>query len=261
MIDLDPIRHFLIVFSLCMVRLTAACAVTPFLSTSLIDSRTRNSVLFSWGIIIYPIVAPSMSGAIPPVMDLIGLVAKEVVIGILFGFLAAKVFWLAISIGFFIDNQRGASMASVQDAGTGESTSPFGLFLEQALTVLFYSGGGLTLFLGGIFESYALWPIGSFFPQFGDAFPGFILGMVDDLMRLVVVFSAPVIIAVFVSEFGLGLMNRFAPQLNVFVLAMPVKSLVAMIVLVLYLPFLLTHLGQDFRKISRLTAFFEGVLQ
>ncbi|HVJ88149.1 MAG TPA: type III secretion system export apparatus subunit SctT [Caulifigura sp.] len=261
MIDLDPARHFLIVFSLCMVRLTAACAVTPFLSTSLIDSRTRNSVLFSWGIIIYPIVAPSMDGAIPPVLDLIGLVAKEVVLGILFGFMASKVFWLAVSIGFFIDNQRGASMASVQDEATGESTSPFGLFLEQSLMVLFYSAGGLTLFLGGIFESYVLWPIGSFFPQFDPAFPTFVLGMADDLMKMVIVLSAPVIIAVFVSEFGLGLMNRFAPQLNVFVLAMPVKSLVAMIVLILYMPFLFVHLGKDFRMVSRLTSFFEGVLK
>ncbi len=261
MIDLDPARHFLIVFSLCMVRLTAAAAVVPFLSTSLIDSRTRNSVLFSWGIIIYPIVAPTMEGDLPPVLDLIGLVAKEVVLGVLFGFLAAKVFWLAVSIGFFIDNQRGASMASVQDEATGESTSPFGIFLEQSLLVLFYSAGGLTLFLGGIFESYVLWPIGSFYPQFDPAFPAFVLGMADDLMRLVIVFAAPVIIAVFVSEFGMGLMNRFAPQLNVFVLAMPVKSLVAMIVLVLYLPFLFVHLGQDFRMVSRLTSFFEGVLK
>jgi type III secretion protein T len=260
-IDLDPLRHFLIVFSLCMVRLTAACAVTPFLSTSIIDPRTRNSVLFSWGIIIYPIVAPSMDGALPPVLDLIGLVAKEVFLGILFGFVAAKVFWLAVSIGFFIDNQRGASMAAVEDAAIGESTSPFGLFLEQALTVLFYCGGGLTLFLGGIFESYVLWPIDSFSPRLDAAFPTFILGLVDDLMRLVIIFAAPVIIAVFVSEFGLGLMNRFAPQLNVFVLAMPVKCLVAMIVLVLYLPFLFVHLGKDFRMLSRLTSFFEGVLK
>jgi type III secretion protein T len=261
MIDLEPARHFLIVFGLCMVRLTAAAAVTPFLSTSLVDSRTRNSVLFSWGIIIYPIVAPSMDASIPSVAGLIGLVAKEVVLGILLGFLASKVFWLAMSVGFFIDNQRGASMAAIDDAATGEQTSPFGLFLEQTMTVLFYSGGGLTLFLGAIFESYVVWPIATFYPTFTDMFPGFVLGMADDLMRLVVVYSAPVIIAVFIAEFGLGLMNRFAPQLNVFVLAMPVKSLVAMIVLVVYLPFLLRHLGADFRMMSRLTSFFAGVLQ
>ncbi len=243
MIDLDPVRHFLIVFAMSIVRLTAACAVVPFLSTSLVDNRTRNSILFSWGIIIYPIVAPSMDGAIPPVLQLTALVAKEVVLGILFGFLAAKVFWLAAGIGFFIDNQRGASMASVEDAAIGEATSPFGLFIEQSLMVLFYSGGGLLLFLGGIFESYVLWPITSFYPQFDPRFPEFILGMGDDLMRMIIVYSAPVIIAVFISEFGLGLMNRFAPQLNVFVLAMGVKSLVAMLVLVVYLPFLLYHLG------------------
>lgn len=261
MMDLEPIRHFLIVFGISMVRLVAACSVVPFLSTRIIDNRTRNSVMFSWGIIIYPIVAPTMESTIPSTAMIFGIVIKEIVIGILFGFVASKIFWLVMSIGFFIDNQRGASMASSDDAATGEQTSPFGEFLQQTMLVLFYSGGGLLLFLGGLFESYLAWPIESFYPHLGDAFPGLILQMVDDLMRVIVVLSAPVIIAVFVSEFGLGLMNRFAPQLNVFVLAMPVKSLVAMIVLIVYLPFLMHHLGRDFRSMSGLRLFVDNLFQ
>ena len=259
MIDLEPIRNFLIVFGVSIVRVTAACSVVPFMSNQLIQARVRNSIVFSWGIIIYPIVAPTLDDELGSMLTLLAIIVKEIVIGILIGFLAAKIFWIALSVGFFIDNQRGASMASVMDPTSGEQTSPFGLFLQQTLIVLFYSSGGFLVFLGGIFQSYLVWPIDSYFPQFSEAFPGFFVDVVDDMMLTTVVLAAPVIITVFVSEFGLGLMNRFAPQLNVFVLAMPVKSLVAMIVLVIYLPLLLVMFQDENIEASMIFELLKGV--
>ncbi|QIK37771.1 hypothetical protein GWK36_06985 [Caldichromatium japonicum] len=50
-------------------------------------------------------------------------------------------------------------------------------------------------------------------------------------MALTVLLAAPVIIAMFLSEFALAMISRFAPQMNVFVLAMPVKSGVGMLIL------------------------------
>jgi type III secretion protein T len=38
----------------------------------------------------------------------------------------------------------------------------------------------------------------------------------------------------FLVDFGMGLMNRFAPQLNVFFLAMPVKSGLSMALMTVY---------------------------
>jgi type III secretion protein T len=43
-----------------------------------------------------------------------------------------------------------------------------------------------------------------------------------------------VIVAMFISELGLALVSRFVPQLQVFFLAMPIKSALAFLVLVLY---------------------------
>ena len=259
MIELDPIRNFLVVFGISIVRVTAACSVVPFMSNQLIQARVRNSIVFSWGIIIYPIVSPTLDIEGMSFMTLLSIVVKEIIIGVLVGFLAAKMFWIAMSVGFFIDNQRGASMASVHDPTSGEQTSPFGLFFQQTLIVLFYTSGGFLVFLGGIFQSYLVWPIDSFFPQFADAFPGFFLDVADDVMLTVVVLAAPVVITVFVTEFGLGLMNRFAPQLNVFVLAMSVKSLVAIIVLLIYLPLLLVMFQDEYIESQMIFDLLEGI--
>lgn len=260
MIDLEFLRHFLVVFGLGMVRLVAASSVAPFLGNQVIPGQARNSILFSWGIILYPMIAPTMDGQVGSVTNLLAIVAKEVVLGVLIGFFASKMFWIAMSVGFFIDNQRGSSMASVFDPMSGEQTSPVGQFFQQAITVLFFSTGGFLVFLGGVFESYRVWPIASFYPTLTPAFPDLILGVTDDFMRSVVVLAAPIIITLFVAEFGLGLANRFAPQLNVFVLAMPVKSILAIFVMVLYIPFLMRHFEDTYVGVDVLIRFFQNAV-
>ncbi|MEM1303892.1 MAG: type III secretion system export apparatus subunit SctT [Planctomycetota bacterium] len=260
MVDVGPLREFLTVFAFCVVRLTAACVVAPFLAKQVLPGQARNSLMFAWGLMIYPMVSPTLDAGLPTGPTLLGLIAKEIFLGILIGFLAAKVFWLAMSVGFFIDNQRGASMASVFDPNSGEQTSPLGLLLQQAIIALFYVSGGLLIFLAGVFESYRLWPIDSFYPTLDAGFPLFVLGVVDDLMRATVVLAAPVVIVMFFTDFGLGLVNRFAPQLNVFFLSMSVKGVVALAILVVYLPFLFVYLDREFIDDQVLMNFFQGVV-
>ena len=258
MIEPGVFREFFLVFAICAARLTAACSVTPFMARQIISGQVRNSIVFAWVLIVYPIVSPTLDVSQLSGIQILGVLVKEIVLGFLIGFMAAKLFWIAMSVGFFIDNHRGASMASVFDPTAGEQTSPIGEFMQHAMIALFYASGGFLLFLGGLFESYLVWPIESFTPTFTEAFPGFFLEVVDDLMRTVVVLAAPVIITMFLATFGLGLMNRFAPQLNVFFLAMPVKSLIAMIVLVLYLPILLTLFKEEFVGAEALFEFFRA---
>ena len=69
-----------------------------------------------------------------------------------------------------------------------------------------------------------------------------ILGAVDGMLRVTVVISAPVIIVMFLATLGLGLVNRTAPQLNVFFLSMPVKSALGIAMLAVYLPFIMDML-------------------
>ncbi len=260
MVELDPIRHFLLVFGICIVRMTAACSVVPFLGSSVVQGRIRNSIIFAFGLIIFPIVSPTAPAQMGSVVSLLGIVGKEVIIGILIGFVASKIFWVAMSVGFVIDNQRGASMASVFDPNSGAQTSPFGLLFQQAVIVYFYTGGGFLLFLGVVFESYVIWPVFTFYPNFHVAFPDFALGHIDEVMKLTVVFAAPIVIVVFVAEFGLGLVNRFAPQLNVFFLAMPVKSIVAVLVMILYLPFLFSLFEAEMGDTVDILKFLEAVI-
>ena len=64
-------------------------------------------------------------------------------------------------------------------------------------------------------------------------FEAFFVDRFDELMRLMLLLAAPALSVLTLLEFGLGFMNRYAPQLNVFTLSMPLKSLLAVLILLL----------------------------
>jgi type III secretion protein T len=111
-----------------------------------------------------------------------------------------------------------------------------------------------------LYASYVTWPVTSFYPDWlnSDA-PLFFIKQMDILITLTVIFSAPAIIAMFLSEFGLGLISRFSPQLNVFFLAMPIKSAVAIAVLMIYLTTLIGLFGDYLRDLPNLFHSLESI--
>jgi type III secretion protein T len=58
------------------------------------------------------------------------------------------------------------------------------------------------------------------------------------------ILASPVLLIMFLIEVGLALVSRFAPQLQVFFLAMPIKSAVGLLVLVVFAATLFDFGGQ-----------------
>lgn len=172
------------------------------------------------------------------------IILKETLIGMLLGYLAGMLFWTVQCAGFFIDNQRGASMASETDPLSGDQTSPLGSFFFQSAVYLFFSSGAFLAMLGTVYASYEIWPVATLIPlsAFADIdVPLFFAGRVGWLMLMMVLLSGPIVVACLLTDVSLGLINRFASQLNVYVLAMPIKSGVAMFLLLFYFVLLMSN--------------------
>ncbi len=247
------LQAFFIITVLSMARMLACFAVLPFLGATLFPQYIRNTIVFTLFLIVYPMIYPlapenlSMGRAVL-------LLAKEIFIGFVVGFVISLIFWSAEIVGFLVDNQRGASMASAMDPLYGESTSPTSILLLQLVSVLFFATGGFLVFLSGIFESYCFWPVFSFFPQLDSSIPYFFLGKIDELMRSATLLAAPFLIAIFLVDFSLGIVNRFVPQLNVFFLSMPIKSGLASFLIILYLGVIITYSVDKWQGMERMVA-------
>jgi type III secretion protein T len=157
--------------------------------------------------------------------------------------------WAIQSVGDLIDFQTGAGNALFFDPVGGHEGGPTGGFLGWLAITLFVSAGGLLAMLGVVVDSYRLWPVASFFPDLGKVLEEFAIRQGDTLFLWIVKLAAPVILVLVLVELGMGLISRIAPQLNVFVFAQPLKSLLATLMLMLFLFFLYESL-QDFMRPS-----------
>ena len=114
-----------------MPRLFMLVQVAPFMGGNILTGQLRTTVVFACYLILHPAIVaslPETQGLSPSTFALYGaILVKETLIGMLLGYLSGMLFWTIQCAGFFIDNQRGASMAEGAD-----------LFPERRLPVFFH---------------------------------------------------------------------------------------------------------------------------
>ena len=235
-------HRYILAAILAMARIGGAFSICPALTDSMIPGVARRAAVLGLSVFAIPPMMAAMPPGEPDVMMFSLLAVKEAVIGFLIGFFAAIPFWIAENVGNFIDNQRGATMGEVFSPLSGGQVSSTGIFFTQIVSTIFFVGGAVFVLLGALYHSYDLWPVFREGLRFDAAAPTVVLGSVDSLLRATVVISAPAVIVMFLATVGLGLVNRTAPQLNVFFLSMPVKSALGIAMLAVCLPFILDML-------------------
>ncbi|MCQ2396325.1 MAG: type III secretion system export apparatus subunit SctT [Lentisphaeria bacterium] len=240
--DIHDFHRLIIAAILGMARIGGAFAICPALTESMIPGVARRAAVFGFALFVIPMIIQGMPAGEPSV-SLFGMLAfKEALLGFLIGFFAAIPFWIAENIGNFIDNQRGATMGEVYSPLSGAQVSTIGIFFTQLVSTIFFVGGIIFIFLAALYKSYNLWPVFGPALEFAPDAPVLVLQSLDGMMQTAIVIAAPVIIMMFLVTLGLGLINRTAPQLNVFFLSMPVKSAMGIAMLIIYLPYIMDML-------------------
>ncbi|WP_433739477.1 type III secretion system export apparatus subunit SctT [Pseudomonas putida] len=211
-----------------VARLAPIFFMLPFLNSSVLTGAARQAVivLVALGFWVYVgVPLPTLDG-----VAFFGLLLREAGIGVLLGCLLCWPFWVLHAMGNLIDNQRGAMLSSTVDPANGVDTSELANFLQLFAAAVYLEGGGMLLMLETVGHSYRICA-----PVNGcELYLQPILSLLDALVSKTLVISAPVVATLLVSEALLGLLSRYAPQMNAFSVSLTVKSLVALVVLMLY---------------------------
>jgi type III secretion protein T len=237
-----------LIFFIGCTRLLVFFSLVPFLSGEAVPRQLRFSLSVLLAFFVYPTFAdlhPPESGA-PFFLWLVGVLGKEMLVGFLLAYTASIVFWAMLSVGFIMDNQRGAGMAQATDPASGESTSLFGGFLHQATIYIFFSSGAFLQILLLLLYSYGVCPPG-FELSAGarEGIPIVLLGQFARLMVMAILFAAPIMLICLLTDVSLGIVNRISPQLNVFFLSLPIKSALALFMIMLYMGTLLPLINRE----------------
>ena len=146
-------KAFIGTLALTQPRILAMFIALPLFNTQLVPGLLRFSVAAALGVVMVPALSAEVAVADLGALQLLLLVLKEAFVGFVIGYLAAIPFWIFEAVGFLVDNQRGASIASTLNPLTGNDSSPLGILFNQAFIVFFLITGGFTLLLGVLYAA------------------------------------------------------------------------------------------------------------
>jgi type III secretion protein T len=225
----------LLVVAVSSARFAFAFLLVPVFSREVMPATVRNSIIVTFGMValaMTPDFAPRDLSAAAWALMLI----KEAAAGTIIGLFFATILWAMAAAGELIDTKVGATVAQLVDPMTGTTTSLNGILFGRFAQVVFVSMGGLTILVGTIMNSYMIWPLGPGPMNFAPQSVAFFEGEFGRFFTLAFIFSVPVLTMLYLVDVGMGFLNRFSPQFNVFALSMPIKSVAATLVIILVLP-------------------------
>jgi len=218
--------------ALCSIRLLVVFVVLPATSDQVLPGGARNGVVYLIGWFI-AVGQPADTLARLDGMTALILVGKEMFIGMVIGYVASPVFWIAQSVGVVIDNMAGFNNVQTSNPLRGEQATPVSNVLIQFAIVLFYVSGGMLFLLGAIFASFRWWPLTATLPSLDALADSFLISQVDGIAAATVKLAAPVMLVLVLIDLGFGLVAKAADKLEPTTLSQPVRGAVALLMLVL----------------------------
>lgn len=225
----------LLLVGLSSARFGFAFMLVPIFAQETIPGIVRNSVIVTLGWAAYA-MQPAMDPTAISAFGWARLLLKEAAAGLVIGFFFGTILWAMEAAGEVIDAKIGATIGQVMEPLGGNSTSLNGALLGRLATVVFAGGGGILLLVGTVMGSFALWPMTADWPSIDAGELVVFENEFGRLIALLTLFAAPVLVFLYVVDASLGLLNRFAQQLNVFSLSLSIKNWAATLLLVLLLP-------------------------
>jgi len=235
-------------FLVCLARIGALIGSMPVLSGGQTPMRLKAGLAVVFALVVFPVVSPTLPRLSFEPFSLGILLAKEVMLGVMVGFVARLVFTAVEFGGTAIGYQMGFAAANVFDPQNQRQISLISQFQNVFAILIFLAVDGHHLLLRAVVESFRLLPPGTE-NLGGEAIP-YLMELTGHMFVLGVKLSAPILAVLLISSLAMGIMGRVFPQLNVFVLSYPVNIGVAFLVMGLTLNMVAMILAREFESMG-----------
>lgn len=226
MVQLAVSPDALVGFVLAMVRTVAWLTVVPPFNAAVLQPRIRVGLAVSLGFLMASQVPAD--GIEYGFGYLMVAVAYQVFAGVALGFIVRLFFAAFESAGALIDFSSGLSVGAIYDPLTGNQNAPIARFYGLAAAVLLFAGGGHLIILKGFLRSFEAAPLsGPSLDQLGFR----LLEGLGVFFVAAIEIALPIAGVLVVTEIGLALLARAAPQANILMLGLTIKALVLVLLL------------------------------
>ena len=168
--------------------------------------------------------------AVPSDVFTLGLsLFREMAVGLLLAFITQILFAAVEFSGQIIGMQMGLTIAQIIDPTMGNQQQIMSVLQTLLATLLFFSLNVHHIFIRSIVDSFSVIPIGGL--RLNGEVVTYLTRLTTDVFVIGVRLAAPVMVSLLLSSVALGVMARAFPQMNIFMISMPLHIGVGFIVL------------------------------
>jgi len=223
-----------IFFALTLIRMSALFVAWPVFGEAQVSAPVKILSALSITFLIFPnlsmpaLAIEQVSQALP------FMVAREVFIGLLIGYLARFFFYAFAMAGEIISISMGLSSAQMFNPSLGAQTSSTSQFYLTLASLFFLATNGHHILISGLVDSYVILPFSSEWFNLQEFYN--FAKAAQDILVIGVKLSAPILISILVVNFVLGIAGKTVPQMNVLVTSFAINIFVGFAILIVSLP-------------------------
>ncbi len=218
-------------FLLVLVRTSGIFLISPFFSSQNVPNTLKAGFSFMISVLITLTLDINVS---LEYTSFTVLVVKELMVGLLIGFISYGFFSTFYVMGQIIDMKIGFGMVNVIDPQHKVQVPLMGNFYYILAFLLLLSINGHHTILKALVDSYEFIPIGKF--SFKEDIAMMLINVLSKSFITGFKLSTPIIAIILLTDLLLGILARTIPQMNVFVVGMPLKILIGLIVISVSIP-------------------------
>jgi len=214
-------------FVLPFFRIASFFMVIPMIGTQLVAARIRLGLALAMTIVLVPVL-PEL-----PVIDGMSLqtyilIAQQVLIGTLLGFVVQVLFQVFALGGQLIASQMGLGFASVSDPANGVSVVVLAQFYLTMVMLLFLAFNGHLVLFEALARSFYVIPVAD-----GGMLSSGFLALAKSgswMIGSALLMALPAVTALLIINFAFGVMTKAAPQLNIFAIGFPFTMMMGLLI-------------------------------
>lgn len=224
-LDIFYWKHFL----LALIRMLAFVSAMPYLSNIAIDTKVKIVFALFLTIIVFPLV-PYSTWVIPnSLLSLTFLIFKEIMIGVILGFVVNLVFMSIVVMGELLGYQIGFTMATMVDPMSSMNNNILTIFSFVLATTLFLAINGHYYFIWGMKESFKFLPPG--FSLIKISILNYMVFLIKKIFVIAIRVGAPAIATVLFVDITLGFIGKLSPKVQIIFVGFPLKIVLGLVAL------------------------------
>ena len=243
-ISLPQLQLFFLVF----IRVGAILMFMPVFDSKSIPLFFKIALALATSIVLFPMLALDPLPMVGNVFLLGVRVIAEILIGLVIGF-AVKLIFAGIQLaGQLAGYQMGMALANVMDPSGSQQVPLLAQFTNLFGLLVFVTINAHHWFIKALKHSFQIVPPLS--AGFSGSLMAQIIQMSGNVFVIGIQVGAPVIAAMLITSVAFGLIARTVPQMNVFIVAIPLKIGVGLIFLGFSLPYFSAFLQKIFSSLG-----------